>query len=578
MHNYHAPLLTHKIKTASWLLTGILVLIIARLFHLQIILQHNFYTKSQKNFLRIETIPPLRGAILDRNNQLLATNRPTTNIFWNGTGNAKFSEDQIKTINLLETILGKEIVSDEHTLENLKFAERRYQKVLLASDIPFEQLSQIAEQLSEQKNIFITTHFKRFYPYKSFASHLLGYLSRIDMEMFGKMGLEKIFEDTLKGERGQKLKTINSFGRNLSETEVKKAESGKNIQTTLDINFQQIVEKVFPEDFVGTFIIMDPNDGGILALLSRPNFDPALFLEPMQEDDWRSLQEKQPFLNRAFNALYPPGSIFKLITISALLEQKLITSDSCWNCQGYVEFAHRQYYCNNRTGHGWLNVEQSLAHSCNILFYETGKKINIDLLADYAHRFGLGEKTNITFAEKEGLIPTAAWKKRVKNEKWWPGETLSVAIGQSYLLVTPIQIARMISGIFTGNLVTPRVLIEEPIIKNPINVSAETRKFLQQSMYRAVKEGTGQRVKYIKDIKVYAKTSTAQTSSWEKRELSSEFLEHGWFVAYISYKNEPPLTLVILVEHAGTSRVPAGIAADFLREYKRMIDTQPHAL
>ncbi len=570
--NYQAPLLTTKIKSAAWVLSIVLLFIIVRLFHLQIILQHNFYTKSQKNFLRIETIPPLRGTILDRNNELLATNRPTTNIFWQGTGKAKFSEEQLKTMELLETILGKQLLTDERTLENIKFAERRYQKVLLASDIPFEQLSQIAEQLSEQKNIFITTHFKRFYPYKSFASHLLGYLNRIDMEMFGKMGLEKIFEDTLKGERGQKLKTINSVGRNLSETEVKKAEAGKNIQTTLDINLQQIVEKVFPEDFVGTFIIMDPADGGILALLSRPTFDPALFLEPMQEEDWKSLQEKKPFLNRAFNALYPPGSIFKLVSISALLEQKLITPDSCWNCQGYSEFAHRQYYCNNRTGHGWLNVEQSLAHSCNILFYEQGKKIHIDTLADYAHRYGLGEKTEIMFAEKEGLIPTAAWKKRVKNERWWPGDTLSVIIGQSYLLVTPIQVARMISAIFTGNLVTPRVLMEEEVVKKQVNISLETRKFLQQCMYRAVKEGTGQRVKYIKDIKVYAKTSTAQTSSWEKRELGGEYLEHGWFAGYVSYKDERPLTLVVLVEHAGTSRVPTGIAAEFLRDYKKMID------
>ena len=157
---------------------------------------------------------------------------------------------------------------------------------------------------------------------------------------------------------------------------------------------------------------MDPADGGILALLSRPNFDPALFLEPMQEEDWRSLQEKQPFLNRAFNACYPPGSIFKLVTTSALLENKYITTESHWNCQGYLEFAGRQYWCNNRTGHGPLNVEQSLMHSCNILFYDTARKINIDLLADYAHRFGLGEKTNIIFAEKEGLIPNCRMEKK----------------------------------------------------------------------------------------------------------------------------------------------------------------------
>jgi len=572
--NYESNLLTDKIKAASWAISIALVLIIGRLIHLQIILQHNFYTKSQKNFLRIETIPPLRGNILDRNDKLLATNRPTTNIFWEGTGQAKLNVEQIKTLEILETITGKPLVCDEELINQLKNAERHYQKLLIAADIPFEQLSQIAEQLSEHKNISITTHFKRYYPYKSFASHLLGYLTRMDMEMYGKMGLEKMFEDTLRGERGEKQKTINSVGRNLAEIEIKKAAPGQNIQTTIDIELQNIVERVFPEEFVGTFIIMDPSDGGILALLSRPNFDPALFLEPMQEEDWRSLQEKQPFLNRAFNACYPPGSIFKLVTTSALLENKYITTESHWNCQGFLEFAGRQYWCNNRTGHGPLNVEQSLIHSCNILFFDTARKINIDLLADYAHRFGLGEKTNIIFAEKEGLVPTAAWKKRVKNEKWWPGETLSVAIGQSYVLVTPIQIARMISSIFTGQLVTPRILMEEPIQKKPLEISLETRKLLQQSMQKVVNQGTGQRVKHIKDIKIYAKTSTAQTSGLDKHDLGHEYLEHGWFVCYFYYKDQKPLTVIILMEHVSTSRVAAEVAKNFLGEYKKMIDQQ----
>ncbi len=570
----NVSLLSPKIRTTVFAFLVILLVIIGRLIHLQVVLQQNLFSKSQKNFLRIETIPPLRGNILDRNNQLLATNRPTTNVVWQGTGNAKLDDSQMATLETLQVIIEKPLLENEQMLAAIKIAERQHQKLIIAHDIPFEQLGQIAEQLSEQKNISIITHFKRFYPYSSFASHLLGYLTHMNLDMYGKMGLEKMFEETLKGERGQRLKTINSFGASLGETETKRALPGKDIQTTLDVSLQTIVEKVFPQEFVGTFIIMDPVDGDILALLSRPNFDPALFLDPLQEEDWQSLQEKQPFLNRAFNACYPPGSIFKLVTVSALLENNIITSESRWNCHGYVDFANRQYYCNNRTGHGLLNTEESLIHSCNVLFFEMAKKINIDLLTDYAHRFGLGRKTNIVFAEKEGLIPSAAWKKRVKHEKWWPGDTLSVSIGQSYLLVTPIQVARMISSIFTGNLVTPRVLLDEPVIKEHVEVSLETRKFLQQSMQKVVRQGTGQRVRNIKDIKIYAKTSTAQTSAWEKRELGTEYLEHGWFTCYFSYKDEKPLTMVILVEHAGTSRVAAEVAKCFLREYKKMIDAQ----
>jgi penicillin-binding protein 2 len=172
-------------------------------------------------------------------------------------------------------------------------------------------------------------------------------------------------------------------------------------------------------------------------------------------------------------------------------------------------------------------------------------------------------------------VPTSAWKKKVKGEKWWPGDTLSAVIGQSYLLVTPIQIARMISSIFTGYLVNPRVLLDEPVVQEPLRIKHETRKFLQQSMQSVVTSGTGQQVKRIKDIRIYAKTSTAQTSSLEKRDLGSSYLEHGWFVAYFVYQDHTPLTLVVLVENAGSSRVATDVAKKFLSEYKKCMDGQP---
>lgn len=570
--NYESTSLIYKIKFFIGIILLFFLIIIARLIHLQIILQSNLYTKSKKNFLRTETILPLRGNIVDRNSKLLATNRPTSNLFWQGTGRNTLTPEQIITLQQLEVILKRPLLSDKEIFTSLKLAERLHQKFKIGSDISFEQLSKIMEQLGTQKNISIVTHFKRCYPYKNMASHLLGYLSRMDMQVFGKMGLEKIFDDTLKGQNGQKLKTINSFGRNLCETEVKKALPGQNISTTLDIELQKIVETIFPKEFAGTFIVMDPENGDLLALLSQPNFDPALFLDPLQQDEWQLLQENQPFLNRAFNAVYPPGSIFKLVSISALLEHNLINTQSSWNCQGFTCFANRQYWCNRRTGHGLINAEQALIHSCNIPFFETGKKITIDLLADYAYRYGLGKKTNIMFAEQEGLIPTTLWKKQVKKEKWWPGETLSVSIGQSYLLVTPIQVARMISSIFTGFLVTPRILMDEPIIKDPLAIEIETRKFLQQSMQKVVHQGTGKSARQIKDIKIYAKTSTAQTSGLDKHDLGLKYLEHGWFVCYFSYKDQKPLTVVILIEHSSTSRTATEVAKNFLSHYKKMID------
>lgn len=206
------------------------------------------------------------------------------------------------------------------------------------------------------------------------------------------------------------------------------------------------------------------------------------------------------------------------------------------------------------------------------MFYQVGKHLDIDTLADYAHRFGLGEKTNIMFNEQRGLIPNRAWKMHTKGERWWLGETLSVMIGQSYLQATPIQIARMIASIFTGKLVTPHILMHNEVTTQPLAIKDSTRAFLKKSMKKVVTKGTGKRLKALDDITIYAKTSTAQTSALEKRKLGEQYLEHGWFAGYFQYKDQVPLVAVTLVEHAGSARVATNIIKDFLSTYKKHVD------
>ena len=551
----------------------------ARLFYLQINLSTYFSQQSTKNFLRTEKTYSPRGNIRDCNGLLLATNRPVTSLYWQGTGNRKISDTQQCILQQLEDILAKSLISDQETLHHIMQAERLYKKIPLARDISFEQLSKIEEQLSNQTNLTITTHFKRYYPYKSYACHILGYLGfSMNIVPYGKMGLEKLFEDLLKGEDGAISKTINSVGKNLAETKIKESLAGTDIQLTLNIWLQRICERVFPKSAAGTLILLNPANGALISVVSRPSFDPDIFLHPISYQEWQTLQEKKPFLNRAFNANYPPGSIFKLVTVCAALEHGYISTDSTINCKGFTYFGKRKYWCNRHYGHGEITLEQSLAKSCNPLFFEIGKKIDIDLLADYAYRFGLGKKTNIIFPEQQGLVPTHKWKKEVKGEPWWPGETLSVSIGQSFLLTTPIQIAVMISSILTGYKVKPRILSTEPIEKQPLMIKPEVCKFLKKSMKQVVTKGTGRHISQVKDIKVYAKTSTAQTSSISKRHLGSQYLEHGWFVAYFKYKNNEPLTLVVLVEHAGSSQVATTIAKNFLFGYKAYFDKKTHRL
>jgi len=558
---------TAKIKTIKITFVIIIFGICARLGYLQITNGDYFLTKSTKNFLRTEKMPSHRGNILDCNGILLATNKPIVDVYWYGTGNNRLNEDQQRIYDQLCTIL---LLEQESA--SIQAHERRHKKKLLARNISFEQMCQIKEPLATSSNVLLQTRAKRYYPYGSYASHIIGYLGNMQSEPLGIMGLEKLHQETLKGLDGTLLKTINSFGQNLAQREINKSLAGNDIHTTLNITLQDIAERVFPSEYNGALIIMNPLDGAIRALVSRPNFDPNVFLDPLSASEWEAMQHNHPFLNRALYAAYPFGSAFKLVTISAALEHGLITPESTWTCKGFFRFGHRNYWCNKRWGHGELTSAQAMAQSCNIPFFDIGSKIDIDLLAEYAHKFGLGYKTGISFPEKDGLIPSHAWKEEHLHEKWWQGETLSVAIGQSFLLATPIQAARMISAIFTGYLVTPRIIESEPIMYEPFTIEPSTRRFLKKSMKSVIKHGTGSRINTITDIKIYAKTSTAQVSEFGKRKKDARHLEHAWLVAHVSYKQHEPFTFVIVMENVGSARKAVTVAKDFITRYKKAMD------
>lgn len=562
-----------KIPHITLVIIGIFACICARLFYLQINLTSYFIMRGEKNFLRKKITRSTRGTIFDRHGIILATNRPVISLYWIGTGKRSMTDSQKSLLQSLEYILDMDIVENTLFYKTLCAYEKTEKRIALATDLSLDQLSQIEEQFPHNPNLMLQTDFERYYPHGPSTSHILGYLKRDPQcDFFGKMGLEMLLHDTLKCQEGAELKTVNSVGKEITSIELEKACSGKNITTTIDLELQKLCEAVFPQNYSGTFIIMDPAQGDIKALVSQPTFDPNLFLNAISHETWQEIQQKKPFLNRALNALYPPGSIFKLVTASAALEHNIINEDDQFTCRGYYLFAKRKYWCNQKWGHGTLTTRQAVGQSCNPFFFNIGKHIDIDLLADYAHRFGLGEPTSIILPEKTGTVPSRAWKKEAKGEKWWPGETLSTAIGQSFLQVTPLQIVRMIASIFTGYLVKPRILLSESVETKPLAIKASTRTFLKSAMQASVEEGTGRGVKATADtdLELYAKTSTAQTSDLQKRSLGNEYLEHGWFVCHFIYKDHNPLTFVILVEHAGSSRIPKKIAYNFLIKYKKL--------
>ncbi|MFT6765907.1 MAG: penicillin-binding protein 2 [Alteromonas naphthalenivorans] len=549
--------------------TAALCIIAGRLFYLQINQGKRLFEQSQKNFTRTESLLSLRGNILDCHGHILATNKPITAVYWQGTGNKKLSSEQLTILKQLEHLTDKDFSEKEQTLTH---TEKHFKKQLLVTNVSFEQLSKIAELLSDEKNITIETKFKRFYPYKSIASHALGYLGHLGPSYEGRMGLEKLFEEQLRGKKGSLMRVINSVGTHLSEYQTEETLSGNDIKTTLDLSLQRIAERIFPKDRTGTLILMDPRDGSLRVILSRPTFDPNVFMNPLNPDQWQELQAQKPFLNRFCNASYPPGSIFKLVTLSAAIETNIIDPYSTWDCKGFVTLANRKYRCARRAGHGELTTKQAVANSCNILFYEIAKKMDIDVLAKYAQIFGFGKPTSHLLSERTGLVPTREWKQETKGERWWLGETLSASIGQSFLLTTPLQIARMIGSIETGYLVSTRLIENSTPNYEPLKIKYETRAFLRQTMHAVVTKGTARMFNKLDDFIIRAKTSTAQTSTLSKRKQGEAFLEHGWFAGNFSFRGSPPLTLVILTENTGNAKLPMLIGREFLKNYQELME------
>jgi len=546
-----------------------LFVIITRLFYLQIHQAQELSSRGERNFLRLEVLDSPRGNILDHSGKLLATNRPVFDVYWEGTGNRRLDTKQKGVQNILIDLLGDKDGSLPTTLAT---AERYSRRVHLFSDIPFKKLCAISEQCNDSPNILIVNHFKRLYPHKSLASHVLGYLGHDTSEKLrGRYGLEKLFQEELEGETGYVLHVINSTGKSLQKRASKTATAGNDLMLTLDLDLQRLAERSFEKGTSGVFVIMDPEDGSIRALASSPSFDPNVFMESLSHKQWQELfSGDSPFLNRVMHALYPPASIFKLITFAAGLESDIISPDDEFECKGRFPFCKRNYFCIKRFGHGLMPCKELLAHSCNIPCYEIGRRISIDTLAEYAYRFGLGRSTKSIVKDRDGLVPTTKWKVAHKGERWWQGETLSASIGQSYLLVTPLQLARMISSICNGYLVNPRLLEKEKVECEPLIVSESTLSFLREAMGYAVDIGSARVLRNLKDFTIHAKTGTAQTSSLQLAREDERFLEHGWFAAYFSYKNQKPLVMVTLVERAGKSLPALLMARKFLLEYARL--------
>ena len=589
------------IGSVSLFLIGILTL---RLWVLQVIQGEDFRRRSENNRIETKPVPGIRGKILDRNGRLLAGNR------------AAFHLALIpRSIPDLENSLSR--LKEQTGLDPVRaMAKIRrsnpFKPMIVQRNLSREAVAQVMEHRWELPGVLIQINPQREYPYNAIAAQMMGYLGKISKsqlkkekgyrhgDMIGKQGIERDFEETLRGARGRRWVEVDAFGREIKLLGERPAKPGKNLVLTLDLELQQMAESLMA-DRSGVLIAMDPRDGKILALASNPRFDPNALTNGMSVELWNSLRQNplRILQDRATRGQYPPGSVFKIVMAAAGLEENLIQPTDTFFCPGNFKFHDRTYRCWQARGHGNVNLHRALVESCDVFFYELGLKLGISRIAQYASAFGLGKPTGIVKrGEKVGIVPSPGWKKKILGQPWYPGETVSVSIGQGYSLVTPIQIAVLTAAVANGGtLFRPTLVrrIEEsdgtvletfaPEITGRLPVSPKNLKLIRNALRGVVHDprGTGFRAR-LPGIKVAGKTGTAQVVRLKARKDSKEqqtkprFLrDHAWFIAFAPFE-EPSIAVVVLAEHAGQggSRY-APLAKAFIAHHLEIAAPQPQA-
>lgn len=568
-----------------------------RLVYMQIIQGESYYRISKNNCIRRERIQAFRGLIYDRNGHLLVENRPSFNLEMI----ERDAEPLDQTVKKICAYLELEPADIMNKLE--KGNGGGYEPVLIREDVDRNTMAAIAAHRFELPGISIETRARRHYRYPSLASHLLGYLGEISPKeirdsqsrdrpkgvYIGRFGVEKAFEDYLAGDPGGRIVQVNAGGQIVDVLDKVPPDPGHNIYLTIDYELQQMVETLLGEK-TGAVVAMVPDSGEILAMASSPAFNQNRFVDGMGRKEWQSLSGNlnQPMTNKALQGEYPPASTYKIVTAMAALEEEIVSVDEEIYCPGHYQYGNRLYNCWKEIGHGHLNVVEALSQSCDVFFYHMGKRLDVDTIAKYAHACGLGSPTGIHLdGEADGFIPTAEWKRRQYGIPWQRGETLSIAIGQGYNLVTPLQMAVLISAIANGGVrYQPTILktietVEGKQVKNGASdisgrlpASKKTLKIIRKGLWRVVNARHGTAYWHVRDksVEISGKTGTAQIISRKKGEGRSEdigdrYKPHAWFIGYAPSEN-PKIAVSVLVEHGEHGSSGAGpIAGKLMQNY-----------
>lgn len=571
-------------RNRYWIANGVLYLVImiliSRFYYLQVYHHKDFSLKADINRIRAVTIPAPRGLILDRNGEILVDNYPTY-ILYGITSEMSSVNQKFK---LISQVTG---IDTSILYKNYRnYFQSRFVPTQLAKDLTFKQLSRVEESKNELDGVVYKQFPERIYNRNVRAAHVLGFVREIDSKTLKKMkanalyeigdligwnGLEKQYESVLRGIKGVNYYQVDALGREaglVPNQGIVLPQPGKNLQTTLDINLQSLLEDKF-RDFKGAAIASDPLTGEIMAFVSSPDYPPDLFRGLVAEDDWNAILKDpdRPLLNRITSGTYPPGSTFKMVVAAALIEQGLASPSYKVTCTGSYILGDRTFRCWNPAGHGEVDLEQAIVQSCNVFFYKAVQQLDINTLAIVAKSFGFGSPTKIDLpSESVGKIPDRRYMNRLYGRWGWAkGNLLNISVGQGEVLVTPLQMLVYINQFATRGHAPYLYLTgfdqTEQQFYNAPPLGQTTWQRLEKYMRAVINDpkGTGTAANpHIPGVEIFGKTGTAENPHGDP---------HAWFVGYAK-KGTKFLSVVLLIEnggHGGTIAAP--IAREVFKTY-----------
>lgn len=568
-------------------------IIFSRLIYLQLMNQKEFQTLKTNNVTKTNYITPERGDIYDRNNVLIAGNR--------GMFSLTVIPEKIEGFGKNKEKMSKEFIEDIAKMIELTDSEKEklikklkrtplFVEIVLKSDLTVEELASVTANRKYLDAVSITSTKVRNYVEGEKYINVLGYVGKVsskdlansetrltNLDYVGKSGLEKSYNTHLLGEHGKEIVGVNAYGKTMLRKKTKEPIKGKDLHLTLDSELQSLAYDLLGEER-GAIVALDPNTGDVLALASTPTYDPNNLIKGISQKEYKEVfsnQQKSPFFNRAISGQYPPASTIKpFISLAGLLGEWIDPNKNVW-CGPYYQIkgSKRKFNDWKPTGHGWINMKQSIEMSADVYYYKLGQEMGIDYLHDVMDVFNFGKKTGIDLkGEKTGLLPSTAWKKRVKKESWYTGETLIASIGQGFMMSTPMQLAQSTAILVNGGKnYKPRLLIEEDIeLINEIDLPKKYIEIVKDGMRDVIFGKAGTARKWKRNLVRYnqgGKTGTSQVYSTNGErpdkdvEMPKHLRDHALYIGFAPYDN-PKIVISVVVENIGggsTYAAPIGI-------------------